>query len=183
MSKYNTRNLRAYIEKVISDACKSESRQNDVTFDAFVIDDTALFLLLHCKYLRVQRRVYYRILNNIPKHFGLSLAYFYGMVDIPHPDYVVSDEYVEAGYTVADIKVGNKHYFPWASCIGSSVDRVHEPLRSGDLDECEKFKKTMESVGGKQFYYDNLDTAFERYKADYKRAFGTEPITVSVQRV
>lgn len=183
MAKCNIKRLRSYIEKVIADACKSEKRPNDVTFDAFIIDNTALLLILHCEYLRVQRRVYYRLSRNLPKHFGLSLAYAFGLVEIRHPDYVVSDSYVEAGYTVADIKVGDKHYFPWASCIGSAVDRVHESLRSGDLDECVKFERAMEAVGGKQFYYDNLDNAFERYKADYKKAFGTEPITVRVVRV
>lgn len=183
MPKCNIKKLRSYIEKVIADACKSENRPNDVTFDAFIIDNTALLLILHCKYLRVQRRVYYRILNNVPKHFGLSIVDVYGLVDVDNPDYVVSDYYVEAGYTVADIKVGKKHYFPWASCRGSAVEKVHESLRDGDFDKHREFLDAMESVGGKQFYYDNLDTAFELYKADYKRAFGTEPSTVSVQRV
>ena len=175
--------LRGYIEKVIADACKSENRPNDVTFDAFIIDNTALLLILHCKYLRVQRRVYYRILNNVPKHFRLSIVDAYGLVDVDNPDYVVSDYYVEAGYTVADIKVGKKHYFPWASCRGSAVDRVHESLRDGDFDKCVEFREAMKSVGGSQFYYDDLNSAYERYKADYKRAFGKEPISVSVQRI
>lgn len=175
--------LRGYIEKVIADACKSENRPNDVTFDAFIIDNTALLLILHCKYLRVQRRVYYRILNNVPKHFGLSIVDVHGLVDVDNPDYVVSDYYVEAGYTVADIKVGKKHYFPWASCIGSAAEKIHESLRDGDSDKHAEFLDAMKSVGGSQFYYDDLDTAFERYRTDYKKAFGKDAPTVGVVRV
>ena len=97
MAKYNIKRLRSYIEKAIADACKSENRPNDVTFDAFIIDNAALLLILHCKYQRVQRRVYYRILNNVTKHFGLSIVGVPGLVDVDTPDYVASDYYVEAG--------------------------------------------------------------------------------------
>lgn len=82
MAKYNIKRLRSYIEKAIADACKSENRPNDVTFDAFIIDNAALLLILHCKYQRVQRRVYYRILNNVTKHFGLSIVGVPGLVDV-----------------------------------------------------------------------------------------------------
>lgn len=119
----------------------------------------------------------------MPKHFRLSIVDAYGLVDVDNPDYVVSDYYVEAGYTVADIKVGKQHYFPWASCIGSAAEKIHESLRDGDSDKHAEFLDAMKSVGGSQFYSDDLDTAYERYKADYKRAFGKEPISVSVQRV
>lgn len=183
MKKLNIKQLRSYIEKVIADACKSENRPNDVTFDAFVIDNTALLLLLHCKYMRVQRRVYYRILANLPKNFGLSVVDVYKLVDVTNPDYVASDHYVEAGMTVADIKVGKEHYFLWPSCRGKCVDRVHEMLRDGDFDKRLEFKRLMESVGGRQFYADALDSAYERYHADYKKAFGEDAPTVSVVRV
>ena len=63
------------------------------------------------------------------------------------------------------------------------VEKVHESLRDGDLDKHREFLDAMRSVGGSQFYYDDLDSAYERYKADYKRAFGKAPIFVSVQRV
>lgn len=46
-----------------------------------------------------------------------------------------------------------------------------------------EFKRLMESVGGGQFYYDDLDSAYEWYKADYKKVFGEEAPTVSVVRV
>ena len=131
MAKYNIKRLRSYIEKAIADACKSENRPNDVTFDAFIIDNAALLLILHCKYLRVQRRVYYRILNNVPKHFGLSIVDLYKVVDVPVPDYVAEEGYVEAGMTVADVKVGKTHYFIWPTRIGKCVDKVHEMLRDG----------------------------------------------------
>lgn len=183
MKKLNIKQLRSYIEKVIADACKSENRPNDVTFDAFIIDNTALLLILHCKYLRVQRRVYCRILANLPKNFGLSVVDVYKLVDVMNPDYVASDYYVEAGMTVADIKVGKKHYFLWLSCRGKCVDRVHEMLRDGDFDKRLGFKRLMESVGGRQFYDDDLDSAYERYKADYKKVFGEDAPTVSVVRV
>ena len=183
MAKYNIKRLRSYIEKAIADACKSENRPNDVTFDAFIIDNAALLLILHCKYLRVQRRVYYRILNNVPKNFGLSIVDFYKVVDVPVPDYVAEEGYVEAGMTVADIKVGKKHYFLWPSCRGKCVDRAHEMLRDGDFDKRLEFGRLMESVGGSQFYVKELDSAYERYRADYKKAFGEDAPAVSVVRV
>ena len=170
--------LRRYIEKVIAGACKSENRPNDVTFDAFIVDNTALLLILHCKYQRVQRRVYYRILNNVPKNFGLSIVDIYGLVSVEDPDYYAVEHYVEAGYTVADIKVGRKHYFISASCNGAAAEKIPESLRAGDLDA---FSEAMESAGGEWFYNDALDTAFERYKADYKKAFGKDPVSVSVK--
>lgn len=56
-------------------------------------------------------------------------------------------------------------------------------LRDGDFDKRLGFKRLMESVGGRQFYFDDLDSAYERYKADYKSAFGEDAPTVSVVRV
>ncbi len=183
MAKYNIKRLRSYIEKAIADACKSENRPNDVTFDAFIIDNAALLLILHCKYLRVQRRVYYRILNNVPKHFGLSIVDLYKVVDVPVPDYVAEEGYVEAGMTVADVKVGKTHYFIWPTRIGKCVDKVHEMLRDGGFGCGTQFRHIMESVGGKVFYTGDLDSAYEHYRTDYKKAFGEDAPAVSVVRV
>ena len=56
-------------------------------------------------------------------------------------------------------------------------------LRDGDFDKRLEFKRLMESVGGRQFYDDNLNSAYERYKADYKKVFKEDAPTVSVVRV
>lgn len=178
----NAKQLRSYIETVISDACKSENRPNDVTFDAFLIDHKALLLLLNCKYLRVRRKVYYRIINNLNKRFGLTVVETEDMPTLEGADYYTTS-YADAGYTVADIKVGKQHYFISASCGGSAVEKVHELLRDGDSGKCEEFQDAMKSVGGKQFYHDNLDTAFGQYCSDYARVFGKEVPIVSVQKV
>ena len=54
-------------------------------------------------------------------------------------------------------------------------------LRDGDFDKRLGFKRLMESVGGR--HYDDLDSAYELYKADYKKVFGEDAPTVSVVRV
>ena len=41
----------------------------------------------------------------------------------------------------------------------------------------------MESVGGKVFYTGDLDSAYEHYRTDYKKAFGEDAPAVSVVRV
>lgn len=56
-------------------------------------------------------------------------------------------------------------------------------MRDGDSDKHAEFLDAMKSVGGSQFYYDDLDTAFERYRTDYKKAFGKDAPTVGVVRV
>ena len=178
----NAKQLRSYIETVISDACKSENRPNDVTFDAFLIDHKALLLLLDCKYLRVRRKIYYRIINNLNKRFGLTVVETEDMPTLEGADYYTTSS-ADAGYTVADIKVGKQHYFISASCRGSAVEKVHELLRDGDSGKCGEFQDAMKSVGGKQFYHDNLDTAFGQYCSDYAKVFGKEVPIVSVQKV
>lgn len=74
MERLDYKKLRSYIEEVIDDACKEENRPNDVTFDAFVICNIALLLLLHCKDVLVQKRVHDRIRNEVPKYFGLPIV-------------------------------------------------------------------------------------------------------------
>ena len=91
MKTLNIKQLRSYIEKVIDDACKEENRPNDVTFDAFVINNTALLLLLHCKYVLVQRRVHDRILRDVPERFGISVVDLYQEVRTAEPYYCAGD--------------------------------------------------------------------------------------------
>ena len=87
MDKPNTVNkaaLAGYLEKVINDSYKAEEKNNDGSAEAWLIGDKALLLILRCKYLRVTRRVYYRLAHNLYKNFGLSLVTMDRSVDPSH---------------------------------------------------------------------------------------------------
>lgn len=182
--------IRKYIEKVIDDACKSENRQNDVTFDAFIIDSTDILVILHCKYMRVTRRVRYRLERNILRNFGLHLVDINCEWDIPGQRRFYADTpYLSAGYTVADIVVGNVHYFIRPFAFGAKSNLIVRQL-TGSTDDPypwelrQEFKVKMEAVGGHIFYYPkNKDGVFEQYKSDFRRAFGEEIKEVPVERI
>lgn len=87
MDKLNTVNkaaLAGYLQKVINDSYKAEEKNNDGSAEAWLIGDKALLLILRCKYLRVTRRVYYRLAHNLYKNFGLSLVTMDRSVDPSH---------------------------------------------------------------------------------------------------
>lgn len=63
----------AYIDKVIVDACKAENRPNDVRYACRILNGALLFAI-KTQYIRVRRRVEYRMLNNLNKNFGLSFS-------------------------------------------------------------------------------------------------------------
>ena len=183
MTDINKAKLRKYIEKVIDDACKAEERPNDVQFEAYVIDKSSLLLVINTKFMRVKRRIYYRISHNIQRHFGLTMVSIYKVIEVQHPDFIMEDDRVDAGYTVCDIKTNKGHYFIWASAIGNKSHLIPESIRSGNQDAITAFRNKLESVGGHLYYYDDLDNAFEAYKADYLAAFGNEPATVQYEQI
>ncbi len=67
----NEERLQEYIEKVISDACSSEKRPNDVKYQYRLIGNNLLFAI-RSNYRKVRVRAEYRLLKNLPKNFGLS---------------------------------------------------------------------------------------------------------------
>lgn len=182
--------LVSYINKVIEDACKAENRPNDVTYFAYVIDGDNLFVEVKSQYLRVVRRIYYRLNRNIPKNFKMKLVdmwhkHYWELND--KPDISIDDHYVEAGYTVGHFKENGKNYFVSLTAIGSKADKLEHGLHAdtveGVWEACDKLREQMESVGGCQFYFDNLDTAYETYVSDYEKVFGKKPLVLTIEKI
>lgn len=182
--------LVSYINKVIEDACKAENRPNDVKYFAYVIDGDNLFVEVKSQYLRVVRRIYYRLNRNIPKNFKMKLVdmwhkYYWELND--KPDISIDDSHIEAGYTVGHFKENGKNYFVSLTAIGSKADKLEHGLHAetveGVWEACDKLREQMESVGGHQFYYDNLDTAYETYVSDYEKVFGKKPLALTIEKI
>lgn len=182
--------LVSYINKVIEDACKAENRPNDVKYFAYIIDGDNLFVEVSSQYLRVVRRIYYRLNRNIPKNFKMKLVdmwhkHYWELND--KPDISIDDSHIEAGYTVGHIKENGKDYFVSLTAIGSKADKLEHGLHAETVDgvweACDKLRAQMESVGGHQFYYDNLDTAYETYISDYEKVFGKKPLALSIEKI
>lgn len=182
--------LVSYINKVIEDACKAENRPNDVKYFAYVIDGDNLFVEVKSQYLRVVRRIYYRLNRNIPKNFKMKLVdmwhkYYWELND--KPDISIDDSHIEAGYTVGHFKENGKNYFVSLTAIGSKADKLEHGLHAdtveGVWEACDKLREQMESVGGHQFYYDNLDTAYETYVSDYEKVFGKKPLVLTIEKI
>lgn len=182
--------LVSYINKVIEDACKAENRPNDVKYFAYVIDGDNLFVEVKSQYLRVVRRIYYRLNRNIPKNFKMKLVdmwhkYYWELND--KPDISIDDSHIEAGYTVGHFKENGKNYFVSLTAIGSKADKLEHGLHAetveGVWEACDKLRAQMESVGGHQFYYDNLDTAYETYVSDYEKVFGKKPLVLTIEKI
>lgn len=182
--------LVSYINKVIEDACKAENRPNDVKYFAYVIDGDNLFVEIKSQYLRVVRRIYYRLNRNIPKNFKMKLVdmwhkHYWELND--KPDISIDDHYVEAGYTVGHFKENGRNYFVSLTAIGSKADKLEHGLHAdtveGVWEACEKLREQMESVGGYQFYFNNLDTAYETYVSDYEKVFGKKPLALTIEKI
>lgn len=182
--------LVSYINKVIEDACKAENRPNDVKYFAYVIDGDNLFVEVKSQYLRVVRRIYYRLNRNIPKNFKMKLVdmwhkYYWELND--KPDISIDDSHIEAGYTVGHFKENGKNYFVSLTAIGSKADKLEHGLNADTVEgvwaACDKLREQMESVGGHQFYYDNLDTAYETYVSDYEKVFGKKPLVLTIEKI
>ncbi|MNY85844.1 hypothetical protein D3C78_20440 [compost metagenome] len=61
----------SYIKKVITDACVSENKPNDVTYQFGILEGTVIFVI-NTRYIRVKRKIQYRLQNGIPKNFDLK---------------------------------------------------------------------------------------------------------------
>lgn len=195
MNKQQKHNLTSYISKVIDDAYKSEEHQNDASFSAYIIDNDTLVLFLYTKYARVYYRTLYRLRKNLKKNFGISL----GPVkwsgrnkhdwanEEEHPTFSMDDCCVEAGYCVAQIVENGHPWFITLTAVGAKKDRLPNGLNANTYEEVWKavdtLKYQMESVGGKLYYYENLDIAYETYRMDYRKAFGREAPEVSVEKI
>lgn len=185
LNEITKKRLVDYLEKVINDSYKAEEKENDGRFEAWLIEDKAVLLILRCKYLRVTRRIYYRLSRNLYKNFGLSLVTMgrsvdpahAGIDDITPEDFHAVSHYAETGRTVTYIKSGKNRFFLYPSldpahkgrCGNLLPDRVrNQNYYDGSL---EAYHKALLDAGHNLYYYDNLDTAFETCKKAYEDTF------------
>lgn len=180
--------LTAYLNKVMVDAYLAEHRSMDASLSAWIVDGDVLFIYLPTKYERVRNRVLYRLENNLKQNFGLTLgehAYLGHKQDCAC--LVMDDFCVQAGYTVGEIRVDGRVFFINLTAIGSKSHRLKHGLNKGTCAEiCEasiQLQKAMRQVGGDSYYYGNLDTAYERFRQDYKKAFGEFPTSFTVEKI
>lgn len=193
MNKQQKAKITGYIAKVIDDACKSEEHPNDASFSAYLVDNDTLVLFLYTKYARVYYRVLYRLRKNLKKNFGIELgpSKWSGRHkqdwahDEEKPTFSMDDSRVEAGYCVAQIKEKGHLWFLSLTAIGAKKDKLPNNLNASTYKESwaafDQMKVCMNKVGGKMFYYENLSTAYENYRADYQKAYGTEAPSVPVE--
>lgn len=184
----DTQQLSTYIRKVVADAFATEHRQPDVECRAWLLDGDTLFILLPTKYQRVKTRVFYRLEHNLHKNFGVSLAeHRFCNHDMDKPALVVDDYCVEAGYTVGRIQVGSRTYLIQLTAVGNKSEHLQHGLNAETFqqvwDAVDALRIKMESVGGKLFYYNQVSTAYDRYREDYRRAFGEYPYQISIQQI
>lgn len=200
MNAFNPANkpaLAGYLQKVINDSYKAEEKNNDGSAEAWLIGDKAVLLILRCKYLRVARRVYYRLANNLYKNFGLSLVTMNRSVDPSHAgiddvtpeDFHAVSHYAETGRTMAYIKSGKNRFFLYPSldeshkgrCGHLLPDRVrNQNYRDGSL---EAYHKALLNAGHDLYYYENLDTAFAACKKAYEDTFHEPAPEISVEQL
>lgn len=180
--------LAAYLNKVVVDAYLDEHRSMDASLSAWVVDGDVLFIYLPTKYERVRTRVLYRLENNLKRNSGLTLGEHMYIRHQQDAACLVMDDYcVQAGYTVGEIRIDGRVFFINLTAIGSKAHRLKHGLNKGTCTEiCEAaiaLQNAMHKVGGKAYYYDNLDTAYETFRQDYRKAFGELPVTFTIERV
>ena len=115
-------NVRQYIERVIQEACDSEKRPNDVKFEYQLLPDKTLLFSIKTQYLRVQRRVIYRLHKNLKKNFGLTFNQLY-----PDPIRMDSEIREEAVYDLYPVSQGVD---PNHSCLPITVFGKRYTIRS-----------------------------------------------------
>lgn len=94
-------NLGKYISICIAQSFTAEKRkQTDVRYHYRIIENEVLFTI-KTQYERVKRRVIWRLLNNLPKQFGLKLC-----LCIPDPYRCGVPETQKCGYDVISIHTG-----------------------------------------------------------------------------
>ena len=187
--------VKNYISKVIDDACESEGHPKDSSFSAYIIDGDTLVLFLYSKYARVYHRVFYRLKNNLEKNFGISL----GPVkwsgrnkrdwvrEDEKPAFTMDDCYVSAGYCVAQIIENGHPWFISVTAIGAKKDLLPAGLNAKGTKDVwaavEDLGRNMDRVGGSLYYDDDLNIAYEKYRSDFKRAYGEAASEVSVEKL
>lgn len=114
--------LDIYINKCIEDACKAEKRENDVKFQYMIIGKELIFGI-KSKYMRVRRRIEYRLLRNLKKNFGYTLNLVYpfsiqetGLLDSMFE--IFETDYIPFSHAICKWTLFDKEYYV-IYCLGN----------------------------------------------------------------
>lgn len=180
----NTGSLKRYIEKVIDDATKSCGRENDVLYQAMIIDNNLLFAV-KTKYKLVRLVIERRLLRNLTKNFGLSLHVIY-----PDPMKENYDAWMAAKFDIFEsISTPDSHYsiMKWnvfgKDCLIRTFDFTSgylNPIASkatsiGDYDGKTHLKMMKEHGYDFEKVYDRpcpYADSWETYCKAYEEAYG-----------
>lgn len=151
-----------YVKKVIFDACKAENRPNDVKYKFCIIEDNVV-MDLKSNYLRVIRRIEYRLKNNLPKNFGLKynedFTLFHNLIDV---NYTV-DVFSENPLVTIVAHMSKKHLLP--------------PYVRDDLLTEEGSKNGVEFL---KLNDGKLPKTWEKYLQDYEAIYGVPHKTIAI---
>lgn len=166
---FNEKRLQEYIEKVISDACISENRPNDVKYEYRIIGDNLLFAI-RSNYRKVRVRVEYRLLKNLPKNFHLKFHLV--LPDAMHEneaccdaaafDLYLQDEGVDPNYSVDAWEVFGRKY----------TIRTFSSSYSPEGDDVKGYLNKLKECG----YDYEKDSGWDVFLKAFITAYGMAPL-------
>lgn len=160
------KDLDAYINKCIDDACTKEKRDNDVKFQYMIINKELIFGI-KSKYQKVRRRVEYRLLKNLKKNFGYNF-------NIVYPDSMKETGSEDSEFIIIDISssVPVNHVISTWNLFGKDYyleyihgNRPKSELGSGHINK-------LEENG-----YDYPSGGWDNYCDAFTKAYGMNPMT------
>lgn len=195
------RKLDQYIDKCFQDAFKAEERSynKDSYYSEYILiknknDDQTCYQfypIIWCKYHRVQRRVSFRLKNNLKKNFGLEFSNTDNLRTLINFRSGIDYNYTQFKVSFKDKNRKNDHLYV------SIFDKYTNPYESGNLDDINSGECMLAFIYEKLlFMYWNIDAEaynsledgdekmhlpdylredWESFKELYQKAFG-EPI-------
>jgi len=136
-----------YINKVISDACLAEGKENDVQYQFRIVEDVVVFAI-DTKFERVKRRVEYRLRNNIPKNFGLKF----------NEDFDIYIGGFDLNYSIMRWDV-----FGQFSTLRAFGDKEHLQPKHGENETLDFFIDRK---------YDQDESGWNSYLSDFEKVYG-----------
>lgn len=200
----NINNLQNYIKLVVHQAHESENKPADRFFlQAWLLNYTDLAVVVSSPYLRVTRKVYYRLNQNIPKNFHLRMVNMTSVVyqaDTPKQEPLscihLFDDVVIVGLGVGELKCEalKKSFYVHISTAGTHETYqylekfVHPDIRIDDdiaaknnsLANDEKLTK----AGFQLYAYpSDSDDPVATSKDWYEKATGFRPPELAIEPV
>lgn len=179
MKELNTKRICDYINKVCAEAAASEGRPNDVKWQFCMVHNHMIFAM-KTGYIRVWRRVMYRLQRNVEKNFGVqfkpistnvrdSLSWddkFHGY------DFFPMSDGVDPNYSFTSWELfGEK-----GTLRAFRDELLLNPQFNMEGSKCasKHYQDLCELHGVEQIKY----SSWEDYCEDYKKLYGYEPYKI-----